>query len=69
MIRLFSTHCPKCRVLENKLKSLDKEFEIIDDNDEVVKFGTENGFNEAPLLVLEDGTILGFTDAVRYLKV
>ena len=68
MIKLYSTKCPKCRVLENKLKALNKEFEVIEDTDEVVKFGTENGFNEAPLLVLDDGTILGFSEATRYLK-
>ena len=68
MIRLYSTHCPKCKVLEKKLESKNTEFEIIDNINDVVEFGQKHGINSAPILELEDGTVLNFVEANKYLN-
>lgn len=67
-MKLYSTHCPRCRVIEKKLLTRGIDFELIDNNDEVTKFGEEHGINSAPMLVLDDGTILGFSEANAYIN-
>ena len=37
MLKVYSTNCPKCKILEKKLTSLGKEFELIDDSTEVME--------------------------------
>ena len=61
---LWSTHCPRCKVLELKLKQKNIEFE---ENTNVEEM-TAKGFKEAPKLELEDGTVMDFKDAVEWLK-
>ena len=65
---LYSTNCPKCKVLIAKLKLKGLEYKLVDDVNEVTKFGSEHGANFAPILELDDGRILDFTEAVRYLS-
>ena len=36
MIKLYSTHCPFCNVVESKLKEKNISFDIIDDLNEVL---------------------------------
>lgn len=60
---LFSTHCPRCKVLTLKLQQKGIEYEEIDDV-EVMK---ARGFNEAPKLEV-DGTVMNFKEAVDWLK-
>lgn len=64
-MKLISSGCPKCKVLMKKLEGLD--YELIEDDD-AIKFAEENGFREMPLLVKDDGAIITFTEAVKYLK-
>ena len=40
---------------------------VIDNPDEVLKFGEEHNIHSAPIVVLEDGTILDFTEANKYI--
>lgn len=61
---LWSTHCPRCKVLELKLKQKNIEFE--ENND--VEAMTAKGFKEAPKLELADGTVMDFKAAVDWLK-
>ena len=68
MITLYSTHCPKCKVLEKKLDALGKDYEIIDDTSKVVEFAQEHGYNSAPILVTEENEILDFVKANKYLS-
>ena len=63
-ITLYSTHCPRCKVLEVKLKQKNIAYEEINDVDKM----TEKGFKEAPKLELEDGTIMDFKEAVDWIK-
>lgn len=60
---LYSTHCPKCHVLETKLKQLSIDFKLIDD----VDLMESKGFMEAPMLEV-DGQIMTFGEAVNWLK-
>ena len=64
MITLYSTNCPKCKVLETKLKNKNIEYNTCTDVEEM----TAHGIKTAPTLQLEDNTILNFTDAVRWVN-
>ena len=46
MITLFSTNCPRCRVLETKLNNADISYQIENDMTEVINAG----FMTAPIL-------------------
>lgn len=67
MIILYSTNCPKCRVIEKKLVALDKEFELVTDTDKVLKFAEEHNEHSAPLLDV-DGQVYNFSDANKLLN-
>ena len=50
MIILYTTHCPKCKVLETKLNNKNLEYTIIDDVDEI----TGMGIMSIPVLKVDD---------------
>ena len=62
-IVLYSTKCPKCKVLETKLKQSNIQFEEINDVDIMV----QKGFKSAPILEV-DGVSYGFKEAVEWIK-
>lgn len=62
-IILYSTNCPKCRVLETKLKQKNIPFKINTNVDEMIKLG----FSEAPVLKVDD-KYLGFSEANKYIN-
>lgn len=64
MIKLYSTNCPKCKVLESKLQKKNIEYSTCTDMDEMLS----HGIKSAPALELEDKTILNFSDAVRWVN-
>ena len=57
-ITLFSTHCPRCVVLEKKLKQKGIDYDEVND----VSIMEEKGFLTAPMLEV-DGKIMDFKDA------
>ena len=59
---LYSTHCPKCKVLESKLNQKSIDYEEIND----VKIMREKGFMSAPNLEV-DGVVYDFKEAVRWI--
>ena len=63
MITLYSTNCPKCNVLKQKLQSLNIDFEISYNIDELINLG----FMEAPILKVND-EYLNFSKAVNWIK-
>lgn len=63
MIVLFSTNCPKCKVLEKKLNQANIAFSIDSNIDEVI----EKGFTSAPILKVED-EYLDFGNAVKWVN-
>ena len=63
MVKLYSTHCPKCRVLETKLKQKNIEYEECDDIEEMLKLGIQ----AVPQLEV-DGKLLSFGEAVKWVN-
>ena len=61
-IVLYSTHCPKCRVLESKLKQKGINYE--ENND--VELMQEKGFVTVPKLEV-DGVVYDFKEAVEWI--
>ena len=66
-IKLYSTNCPKCKVVETKLKQMNIEFVLETDVDTVVSVGREKGIMSAPILQVDDA-FMDFTTAIKYLK-
>ena len=64
MITLYSTHCPKCVILEKKLREKHIQFKVCDDIDLMLK----KGFTEAPMLEVDDVKILNFGEAIKELN-
>ena len=62
-IVLYSTGCPKCMVLEQKLKEKGIEFNINNNVDEML----EMGMNSVPGLKIGN-EVLGFLDAVKWVN-
>lgn len=60
---LWSTHCPRCKVLELKLKQKNINYE---ENTNVEEM-TARGFKEAPKLEV-DGVVMDFKQAVDWIK-
>ena len=55
---LYTTGCPKCKILQKKLDSKGIQFDISED----VDFMIEKGFTSAPVLEV-DGEFLQFKEA------
>lgn len=60
---LYSTNCPKCKVLETKLNQAGYKYEIINDGDLM----REKGFLEAPVLEV-NGETKNFAQALAWLR-
>lgn len=60
---LYSTHCPKCLVLEKKLKQKNIRFEEIND----INIMQTKGFNSAPMIEV-DGIVMDFATANKWIK-
>ena len=60
---LYSTNCPKCKVLEKKLDSSGIDYSIVTDVDVM----EQKGFQSAPVLEVDD-KIYEFSEAVKWLK-
>ena len=63
MIKFYSTNCPRCHVLQRKLDDKNIEYEIHTDTQEMIDLGLVN----APALMLEDGKLLDFGEAVKWI--
>jgi glutaredoxin len=61
---LYEHGCPRCKVLKAKLDNSGIQYETVNDI-EVMKM---KGFDEAPKLEISDGTIMGFKEAVDWIK-
>lgn len=63
MIKLLTTHCPRCTILKKKLDAAAIEYEEITNEDEIKSYGVDF----VPALVLDD-VILGFSPAVKWVN-
>ena len=59
----YTIDCPKCRVLESKLKAKKVNFEECRD----VEIMQEKGFENAPMLEV-DGIAMSFVEAVKWIN-
>ena len=62
-ITLFSTHCPKCNVLEKKLQQKNISYEEVND----VEIMKEKGYLSVPVLEV-DGTSMDFKTASNWIN-
>lgn len=60
---LYSTGCPQCKVLKQKLDDQGIVYDLIDDVDEMLKMG----FTSAPMLTV-DGEIMNLQMAFLWLQ-
>ena len=63
MIILYSTNCPKCKILEQKLKSKNIEYIEFTDVDKMI----EMGFSVMPMLEV-DGIVMDFGTANKWIN-
>lgn len=63
MVTLYTTHCPKCKVLTQKLRDADIDFTEVDDKNTLIK----EGFDEVPILEV-DGKRMNFHDANAWIN-
>lgn len=62
-VTFYSTHCPKCRVIESKLKTAGIEYTEVNDVDEMIRLG----FKSAPLLKVDD-EVMDFMAANKWIN-
>lgn len=60
---LYSTNCPKCKVLKEKLDNLHIDYTVCDDMNLMI----EKGFLSVPMLEVDDKTMT-FNEAIRWLS-
>lgn len=60
---LYTTHCPKCSVLQKKLQAKKITFDIVDDVNEIQK----KGFTSMPVLQVGDNKF-DFYNAVKFVN-
>lgn len=63
MITLYSTYCPKCKILEKKLDNAKIEYTICDDKE----FMIQKGFDFMPVLEVDE-KIMTYGEAVKWVN-
>lgn len=63
MIILYTTHCPKCKVLETKLNQKKLSYTIVDNVDEI----TGMGIMSVPVLQVNDD-LFSFVEANKWIN-
>ena len=63
-IILYSTHCPRCKVLETKLKQKNIKYTEETDVDKMLAIGLKS----APALKVDDGDLMDFSKAIEWIK-
>lgn len=53
MIKFYSSHCPKCAVLEDLMKNKKIEFELIDNEKEYLPVAKENNIMSMPFAEID----------------
>lgn len=64
MVTLYTTHCPKCIILEKKLQDKNIEYQVCDDVDLMLS----KGMQEAPYLEVEEKEIMNFSKAIKWVN-
>ena len=64
MIKVLSTGCPACKILETKLNNANIKYKIENDEDKILSYGVQT----VPVIVEEDGNLVNFGEAVQLLN-
>lgn len=64
MVKVYTTGCPKCQILEMKLQSKNIEFEEVTDISVMEKLGIDM----VPILEVEEDHLLSFGEAVKWIE-
>lgn len=64
MIKFYSNDCPKCRVLKAKLDDKNIQYKKIDNIDLML----EKNIETLPVLELENGAIMDFSSAIKWVN-
>ena len=62
-VTVYTTHCPKCKVLEKKLNSKNINYNEVTDTNIMIS----KGFTSTPMLEV-DGTIMDFSEANKWVN-
>lgn len=62
-IVLYTIDCPKCKILERKLKEADVEYEVVKDVDTMMSLG----ISSAPVLGVGE-SLLNFNEAIGWVR-
>lgn len=65
MIKLYSSHCPKCSVMEKKLKAKNIEYEVVDNEEDILSVANKCGIKSLPLLEVDDH-VMDFIEANKW---
>lgn len=65
---LYSTNCPKCRVLKSKLNDANIKYELVEDLDVISSIADERNIHEAPFIITDDNELLNFKESLKYLN-
>ena len=63
MITLYTTHCPRCKVLKAKLDGENIDYEVVE-GEEAIR---EKGFVTTPLLEVDD-KVLTFAESMQWVN-
>jgi len=63
-ITLYTTGCPKCRILEGKLKAAGIDFDVVTDIEEMKNLGIIS----APAMMVGKAGPLDFSQAIRWVR-
>lgn len=61
---VYSTNCSRCKVLLKKLQMKGVEFELVEDEEEVMRVAAEYGIQEVPF-VIDNGELLTFSEVIK----
>lgn len=71
-ITVYSTHCPRCIVLEEKLKNKGLLFEVVSDVEKVLTVARRNNISMVPFVLVNEGggayRVLDYNQAIQYFK-
>lgn len=67
-VTLYSTGCPKCKVLKKKLEAANIKYTEVTDTDKVYQICKSTGLDSVPIIAIEDGHILDFNRAIAWVK-
>lgn len=67
-VTLYSTGCPKCKVLKKKLEAANIDYIEVTDTDKIYQICKSTGLDSVPIIAIEDGHILDFNRAIAWVK-